>query len=188
MDERDRILLDVPVSFESERLIIRAPRPGEGAALHEAIVETLDDLKPWCPWANEPQTVESAEAYARRASAEFTARRDLAYRFWLKDGGAFVGGGGLHPRDWAVPRFAIGYWCRKRFQGQGYVTEGVRALARVGFESLRAQRIEITCDSRNERSRRVAERVGFRLEGELVNERRAVDGRLSNTLLFALTP
>lgn len=33
------ILLDLPESFETERLIIRAPKVGDGQALNEAIEE-----------------------------------------------------------------------------------------------------------------------------------------------------
>jgi RimJ/RimL family protein N-acetyltransferase len=58
----------------------------------------------------------------------------------------------------------------------------------VGFEQLGANRIEIRCDARNSRSRRVAERAGYRLEAELKNDIRAPDGLLRNTLIYALFP
>jgi hypothetical protein len=44
------ILLDFPDSFESERLVLRCPRPGDGRAMHEAITESLNELNPWVPW------------------------------------------------------------------------------------------------------------------------------------------
>ncbi len=32
-----------------------------------------------------------------------------------------------------VRRFELGYWCRTRHQGRGFVTEAVRALTRFAF-------------------------------------------------------
>jgi hypothetical protein len=40
------ILRDIPEQLESERLVIRCPRPGDGSAIHEAIAESLDELRP----------------------------------------------------------------------------------------------------------------------------------------------
>jgi ribosomal-protein-serine acetyltransferase len=66
------ILRDIPEQFESERLVIRCPRPGDGPAIHEAVAESLDELLPWMAWAHSEQTVETAETYAREAHAAFS--------------------------------------------------------------------------------------------------------------------
>ncbi len=109
-------------------------------------------------------------------------------RAFLKSTGEFVLGSGLHPRDWEVPKFEIGYWCRTSQQGCGYVAEAVRALTRVGFEQMGANRIEIRCDPRNICSRRVAERAGYKLEVKLRHEQVSPDGALRNTLIYSLFP
>ena len=41
----DPVLLDFPDTFESSRLIIRAPRPGDGRRLHEAVAESIEQLE-----------------------------------------------------------------------------------------------------------------------------------------------
>lgn len=161
------ILLDIPDSFETERLLIRVPRPGDGPALNEAILETFEDLRLWMPWAKERPTVEINEENSRRAYAKFILKEDIVLRLIHKQTGLMLGSSGLHPQDWELPRFEIGYWCRKRFEGQGYITEAVRGILRFGFEAVGAKRIQINCDSLNERSIRVAERVGMRREGIL---------------------
>jgi RimJ/RimL family protein N-acetyltransferase len=94
----------------------------------------------------------------------------------------------LHPLNWSVPSFEIGYRGRCGYQGQGYVTETVRALTRVGLDVFQANRIQICCDERNVRSRRVAERAGYDPETVLKNDQRAPDGRLRNTLVFVVFP
>lgn len=181
------LLLDVPESFESERLAIRSPRFGDGAELYAAVAETLDSLRQWMPWALAPQSAEVLEEYARRTYVEYLARENFGLLLWLRGTQMVVGGSGLHVRDWSVPMFEIGYWCRKRFAGQGYITEAVNAITRFGFESLNAERIFIRCDANNTRSAAVARRAGYRLEGVMRCDSRAADtNELRDTLQFAM--
>jgi len=65
------------------------------------------------------------------------------------------------------------------------VTEAVNALAEYAFQQIKAVRVELITDEENVSSRRVAERSGFVLEGVLRNERRAPDGTLRNTCVYA---
>ena len=178
------VLLDFPDSFETERLTIRSPMPGDGAELQAAVAESIDDLRPWMPWADRVPTVEGYEEQARRGYARFLTREDLWLLLFLKGTHTLVGGSGLHRMDWDVPRFEIGYWVRRRFAGQGYITEAVRGVTCFAFETLGAHRVEIRCDARNEHSRRVAERTGFELEATLRKHAVAVDGSLRDTLIY----
>jgi RimJ/RimL family protein N-acetyltransferase len=181
------ILLDIPESFETERLLIRVPRPGDGAALNAAILESFEDLRPWMPWAKERPSIEKSEENSRKAYSLFLTREDITLRLIHKQSGLFVGSSGLHPRDWTVPKFEVGYWCRKRFERQGYITEAVTGILRFGFEIIGAKRIEVRCDSINQRSIRVAVRIGMKWEGELRHHHVGIDGTLRNRLVFALT-
>jgi RimJ/RimL family protein N-acetyltransferase len=181
------LLLDIPESFETERLLIRVPRPGDGPELNAAILETFEDLQPWMPWARERPSVEKSEENSRRAYSLFLSREDITLRLVHKATGKILGSSGLHPRDWAIPKFEIGYWCRKQFQGQGYITEAVNGILRFGFETIGAKRIEICSDSTNHRSLVVAERVGMKKEGELRNHLLGTDGTPRNLVVFALT-
>jgi RimJ/RimL family protein N-acetyltransferase len=186
MNERPPpILRDFSDAFESERLLIRAPRPGDGAAVHAAIVESLDELRPWMPWAHEPQSVDVSEAYAREARASFDSRRELPLFLFLREDGTFVGGSGLHRIHWDVPCFEIGYWVRTGLAGRGYATEAARRIAAFAFEELAAERVEIWCDARNERSAAVARHAGFTLEARMARHRRDLAGELADSLCFA---
>ena len=181
----DALLLDFPESFESDRLTIRAPRPGDGAEINAAVRETFDDLKVWMPWAQQMPTLEESESYVRRAQCQFLAREELTLFLFLKGTNTTVGSSGLHRVDWDIPKFEIGYWCRKRFQGQGYITESTEAITQFAFETLGAKRVEIRCDSKNVRSRRIPDRLGFKLEGTLRNDSLSPAGELRDTLVFA---
>ncbi len=185
---RSPILRDFPDAFETERLWIRSPLPGDGAEVYAAVVESLEELKPWMPWARQELTVEVEEENMRRARTAFLERSDLMLLLFLKGTGTLVGGSGLHRINWEVPKFEIGYWIRTRFAGQGYMTEAVGGIMAFAFDSLGARRVEIRCDSLNRRSARVAERAGFYLEGELRNAEVGPGGEPRNTLVFSMIP
>lgn len=181
----DPLLLDFPDQFETERLLIRAPQPGDGPAVHDAILESLDNLKPWMVWAQQAPSLEETESNIRQAAADFQARKDLRLLIFRKSDGLLVGSSGLHRIDWRVPKFEIGYWARRSLVGMGYVTESVCGIADFAFRELGAHRLEIRCDARNERSANVAERAGFTLEGRLRADTRDPRGILRDTLIYS---
>jgi RimJ/RimL family protein N-acetyltransferase len=179
------LLLEVPETLATPRLVLRPPRPGDGPLVNAAVLESLAELKPWMPWADPAPTVEDSEEFARRAQATFRTRTELNWLFVLAGTGELAGIGGIHTLDWKVPRGEIGYWARTRFAGRGLVREAVNALTRLCFDTLGLVRIEIRCDPRNEPSARVARAAGYQLEGVLRQQSRGVGGDLRDTLLFA---
>jgi RimJ/RimL family protein N-acetyltransferase len=185
---RPPILQDFPESFETERLLIRSPLPGDGPEMHAAVMESRDELLPWMDWPKRHETPEDSEERMRLSRVRFMERTDLLLLLFLKGTSKLVGGSGLHRMDWSVPRFEIGYWCRPRFVGNGYVTEAVRGITTFAFGHLGARRVEIRCDSLNRRSAKVAERAGYTLEGELRNAEVGADGGLRNVLVFSVVP
>lgn len=181
------ILREFPDQFETERLMLRAPRPGDGMAVYEAIEESLAELKPWMPWAWETPKPELSEEFARRAAVRFTLREDLPLLIFRKSDHKFVGGTGLHRIHWEIPSFEIGYWQRTSLHGQGYITEAVKGLTCFAFDVLGARRCEIQCDANNGRSAAVARRTDYVQEAHLRNHRLNTSGELGDTLIFGLT-
>lgn len=179
------ILHDFPDQFETERLLIRAPRASDLQPLYEAMVESEDRLKLWMPWANPLPTIEDVSIRLRQSMAKFILREDLRLHLFRKADGYFVGGSGMHNIEWDVPRLEIGYWVRTSMEGQGYITEAVNGITQFAFQRLNAVRVEIMCDARNTRSAAVAARAGFTLEGRLRQDMRGTDGQLRDTLLYS---
>ena len=177
----------IPEYIETERLVIRRPRPDDAPAIYASVRESLAELAPWMPWATDDYSLAGCEENTRDAIAQFITRQNLRYHFHDKETGEHIGNSGLHRIDWDVPKFEIGYWCRTSRVGQGYVTETVEALTKLALEDLGAARVEIQCDDRNVKSAQVAERCGYRLEGVLKNHSRGQDGSLRDTRIYAVT-
>nr|WP_238941849.1 GNAT family N-acetyltransferase [Bacillus sp. REN10] len=169
------LLIDFPTEFFTDRLHIRLPLPGDGKAVYEAIQASLHEMKPWLPFVHDEQSLEGAEANVREAYAKFIAREDLRLHIFDKETGQFIGSSGLHRIDWKVRKFEIGYWVNTKFSGRGYMTEAVEAITAFAFEHLQANRVEIRCDTNNKRSRAIAEKLQFTLEGVLRKEQLSAD-------------
>lgn len=186
---KNPLLIDVPERLVTPRLFLRCARPGDGAAMHAAVLASLAELQPWMPWAQADTGAEEAELTARRMAARYASREDLSLLIFGRDEqggeGLVLGGTGLHRMDWSVPRFEIGYWRRSGFGGIGIVDEAVRAVSRMAFDVLRALRVEIRMDARNAASIRVAERAGFSFEGLLRQDALDVQGVPRDTSVYS---
>ncbi|MCL5995075.1 MAG: GNAT family N-acetyltransferase [Chloroflexi bacterium] len=163
----DNILRDIPTCFDTARLTLRCPQPGDGPEYHAAVLDSVDELRPWMRWAATTSTVDEDEARMRRAHIQFLERTDLCYLILQKGTDTLVGCTGLHYPDWSVPSFEIGYWVRTLYAGRGYITEAVIGLRDFAFEVLGARRLQIVCNALNARSAAVARRAGFEQEGIL---------------------
>jgi ribosomal-protein-serine acetyltransferase len=179
------ILFEVPDHLITDRLLLRIPRPGDGKFVWPAVVESQAELAPWMPWAYPLATEQATEEWCRRAASSFLLRERFNFSLYLKGTDACVGSCGVPRLKWAVPSFEIGYWLRTSYCGQGLVGEAVGAVEQMCFDLFKAVRVEIRCDERNTRSRRVAERAGYALEGILRHEERGPDGELRDQCVYA---
>lgn len=181
------LLLEFPTEFETDRLIVRMPLPGDGAITCEAINASLAELKPWMPFAQREQSIEETEIYIRQGHVNFLNRTDLRLLVFKKGTGEFVASSGLHRINWDIPKFEIGYWIDSRYSSKGYMTEAVEGITNFAVRELKAKRVEIRCDTLNVKSRAIPERLGFTLEGILRNDSVSVAGEIRDTCVFAKT-
>ncbi|MFD1738783.1 GNAT family N-acetyltransferase [Bacillus salitolerans] len=180
------ILLEFSDQFETERLLIRSPKPGDGKAVSDAIRASMSELKPWMPFARQEQTDEQVEENIRQSYVQFLSREDLRLLVFRKDTMEFVASSGLHRIDWNVRKFEIGYWIDTRYSGNGYMTEAVQGIASFAFSELQARRVEIRCDSKNSKSRAIPEKLGFVLEGILISNSLSIDEtEVRDTCIYA---
>jgi RimJ/RimL family protein N-acetyltransferase len=104
-----------------------------------------------------PNTASASGPLRRRKSGALIGRVGLAYhRVWPDD-----------------PE--VGWLIDTRWQGQGLATEAGAACVGYGFKELNADRIGSICTAENAASRRVMEKLGFRLWRTIRDETLALD-------------
>jgi [ribosomal protein S5]-alanine N-acetyltransferase len=148
-----------------ERVLLRRAQSRDSAELIALRKRSLKRLRPWDPKPAKGMTLWNQDWVDRLLAS----RRDSAYcklLICLRDNGTIVGGASLNSiiRGPFHSAFA-GWWLGDSFEGHGYMTEALRLLLEHAFTELRLHRVEANIRPENIRSKRLAERVGFRLEG-----------------------
>lgn len=87
-----------------------------------------------------------------------------------KKSNSFVGDCGITIQDIdGVQEFEIGYRIKKESWGLGYATEAALAVKKYGFETLHLKKLCSYMESTHKQSRRVAEKIGMKVEKEYLN-------------------
>jgi RimJ/RimL family protein N-acetyltransferase len=183
-DPRSHPSDDVPGTLKAGAGLALVPRHVADAAEMFALIDAARaDLDEWLGWVGDTLTVADARRYAQLAEGHRAER--LSFDYSIRVDGAIAGGMGLHNFDWAGRNAHVGYWIAPRFRGRGAVTRAAAAITSFGFTTLGLHRLEIRCVVENRRSRAVAERLGYELEGTL-REAFLQHGEFRNIALYAM--
>jgi ribosomal-protein-alanine N-acetyltransferase len=183
-----KTLPELPERMEAERIYLRSYEAGDGRWFYAMSQRNRQHLARY-EAENVVMSIESeqdAEAMVRELAADWQARNCFFMGVFDKETDEFVAQVYVGPVNWDVPEFEIGFFVDRDHEGQGYVTEAVRAVMGYIFEHLHAHRVRLECDDTNVRSWRVAERCGMVKEGHVRENKRNADGKLSGTLHFGL--
>ena len=152
-------LLQPPALETGPRVLVREPAP-EDCEAFVALAEASRRFH--AGLASPPREPRMYAAFLERA------RRDdfAAYLIVRRDDRALLGSVNVSQ----IFRFAfqsayLGYWIGAPHRGRGYMTEALGLVLTHAFRKLRLHRLEANIQPTNEPSRRVVERLGFRLEG-----------------------
>jgi ribosomal-protein-serine acetyltransferase len=151
----------------------------------ELILRNQRRLARWEPWAEQPQTLDGTRAYIRSALEDFVRGRQISTIIAVDQGRIFVGRCGLRINPYAGSA-DVGYWIDAEYEGRGIVSRSARALVSTAFAELGVNRVELRTSIDNRRSRALAERLGFVLEGTLPGALRFAS-RSDDLALYSVT-
>lgn len=163
------MLLELPSRLETSRLIIRKYENGDGKELYqllennnnqEYLIEHIDE-------ATNVKTEKDAEDRIQELSIDWIERTRFVMGIWLKSSGKYIGQIWIEPNKWEVPSFELGWFLERSQQGQGIATEASKVAIQFLFNRLKAYKIIVITRDDNEKSSRLAERLGFIKEGHL---------------------
>lgn len=122
-------------------------------------------LRQWMSWVDSNTDIEHTRSFIHDGLQQLANNAGFHAGIWFQ--GALVGLVGMLPINWPNHRVEIGYWLAEDFQGKGIMTRACTALVSYIFTELKLHRIEIHALAGNTRSRAVAVRLGFHLDGTL---------------------
>ena len=150
----------------TSRLFLRPIGPDDVTTVYAACQDP--QIQRWTTVPS-PYLYEHAEQFTCDYAPKAWAAGDAAV-FGVTDvgSGELLASVGLHfdrSRDAGIAE--IGYWAAPAARGRGVTSEAVAAVCAWGFASCGVQRLEWYAEVGNIASRRVAEKVGFTIEGTL---------------------
>lgn len=147
----------------NDDLELRILEPGHADELFDLISRNREHLDNWLRWSGRVRTREDALASIERFVTKFEASDGFHAGMWYQ--GQLAGGLVCHTINRESNNTELGYWLGAEFTGKGLVTLACKAVIHHLFEREKLHRIEIQCATNNQRSRAVAERLGFTFEG-----------------------
>lgn len=168
-----------------ERLEIRKPAVADRDALASLRDRSRDQWTPWEP-RSATQTPESGRAWADRMVAAPDGRDFVRLAVVRHGDAAIVGMVTLGQIVLGPMRSAAAsWWIGTGHEGRGLGREAVGLLLDHGFHDLGLNRVEANVRTGNDRSRRLAAALGFRLEG-LSPDFLEIDGAFRDHDRFAI--
>jgi ribosomal-protein-serine acetyltransferase len=143
--------------IERGPVTLRRYRADDLDALFQAVMESLDHLRPWMPWAAD---------YSRQTAEEYLAGsikhwdEGTEYNYAITTAGALAGSIGLMARI-GPGGLEIGYWVHRAYTRRGLATAASEALVEQAFRLPGVNRVEIVHDELNVASGGVPRKLGF---------------------------
>ena len=170
--------------LETERLRLRPFEPADLQALHE--IHSDEGVVRWL--YNEARTLaETRDLLSRKVEGVALSREGdwLSAAAVLCETGELVGDLALNWASEEHRQGEVGFLVHPRHQGRGYATEAARPLLAFAFETMELHRVVGRLEARNAASARVLEKLGMRLEGQLV-ENEWVKGEWQSERVYAI--
>ncbi len=168
-------------------VILRPFRLEDVAQLYEAVRESLINLKPWMSWAHDAYAPQDADDFIRITRARWEEKTLYAFAIVDTKNNELLGGCSLSHKHPIYHYCNLGYWVRTSHQGKGLAGRAAKLAAQFGFEHGGIIRTEIVIARDNEKSIRVAEKIGAHYEGILLN-RMVVGKSIYDAKMYSLIP
>lgn len=166
------------------RIALRESDPERDAAPLCALIDRyLATLAQWLTSVVKLRSAEDARSFLQ-AQRDGNARGGVAHRLIVVDG-EMAGARWLHGISQAHRYARLGYWLADPCAGRGIMHAALTQVIGYAFADLRLHRLELGCAPGSARSCAVAERLGFRREGEL-REAQCLNGRFWNLRCYGL--
>ncbi|MBV9893768.1 MAG: GNAT family N-acetyltransferase [Chloroflexi bacterium] len=170
-----------------EELSLVLAEDRHAGVMTDLIVRNQARLARWEPWAEHPATLEGTRTYIRAALEDFARGRQISTIMTITSGDEprFIGRCGMRINP-QLGHGDIGYWIDGDYESQGLTSRAARGLITATFDELRLNKVDLRTSVGNQRSRGLAERLGFTFEGILPRGLQFIH-RADDVALYAVT-
>ena len=148
------------------------------------IFNTLNDereyMREWLPFVDATKEMEDTGNYVNYV----LGTGEQQFTIYYKE--KFVGLAGFKDVDKDNRKTEIGYWLSQHAQGKGIMIQSIQRLIEYAFEEMNMNRVQIKVAIENKKSRKIPERLGFRVEGIERDGESLVDNQYTDIAVYSL--
>lgn len=175
--ENFNLLLVENSVIETERLILRPIRITDAEDMYEYMSDELTTRYLFTAHTTIEQT--------KRMLANYFIKEPIGkYGVVLKETNKLIGAIEFRVDDWSEAG-DLGFTLNSKYWGNGYMTEGAKAIIQLAFDTLELARVFAGHEDRNEASGKVLIRLGMTLEGKL-RKHEKIKGQLVDSLYYSI--
>lgn len=146
-------------------LLLRSFQPEDAPDLFRVIDASRQHLRPWLNWVDGTTKTEHCLQFIHFTRQQQHDQQGMVLGIFLQS--QLIGEIGMNQWDHSLKKAQIGYWLVPEQEGKGILQQCLIRFLDFLFEKVGLNKLEIQFIPTNKRSARVAERLGFKVEGLL---------------------
>lgn len=162
---------------------MRPVRLTDAPALFRLVEENRHRLRQWMPWVDKTRTEEDSVAFIE--SHEQAARDQSGSVLVIVCKDRVKGCIGMHGWNHETNICSVGYWIAGDMEGTGTMLQCATAFVDFIFSKLNMNKIEIHFLPGNEKSQRLAQRLGAKVEG-VIRQCKMLNGNLHDLVITGI--
>ncbi|MFI5195901.1 MAG: GNAT family N-acetyltransferase [Chitinophagales bacterium] len=152
----------VSINIDNNTLL-RSYNADDASALFNVVNASRKHLHTWLDWVDKTTKEEHSLQFIQQSLHHLETQEGLALGIFYN--GRIIGGIGMHHWEQLTKRAQVGYWISKEYEGKGIMNKCMVKFIGFLFEKIGLNKVEIHFLPGNKRSAKVAERLGFKIEG-----------------------
>jgi ribosomal-protein-serine acetyltransferase len=168
--------------IQSKRIFLTKHDLTQAKTMFSYVDKDRRRLSQFLPWVDAIQSVKHEAQFIKTTHKWWTELKHFDFSIIRQSDNVYMGNIGVHSIRWDRYSCELGYWILGDFEGQGYMSEAVRAIESEMFK-LGFNRVQICCSTANSRSANVPMACHYQHEGTIRQD--GVDlGKFRDTLIF----
>ena len=142
---------------------LRSLLPNDEDVLYTLVKENRPQLSQWLDWASMIQTRDDFAQFFRYYESQIKQRLMEVQVICYQD--QVIGIVEAHGIDYSQQSAYLSYWLDRNFQNKGMMTKGMQQFLDYLYKNWAMKHFFLVIQCQNVRSIRLAQKLGFRLEG-----------------------
>ncbi len=175
-----------PEQVVTGRLDLHPYDGGDTEELLNLVTRNRESLREsFASMAHNLSSVKEVLSFIEAKREEWRERSRFCYGIFHRNSGVLLGQIQIKNLSWQIPAAELSYFISCTHHGMGFATEAVQGILEVAFSNLNFRRITLRIIARNAPSIRLAEKLGFQLEGIHRSEFRCGNGMVHDVHHYA---